>query len=167
MIESRILQAQFPNDGVLEWIGIRPARHAPMEERESLEAIADKGLAGDRTAAGRGGGKRQVTFIQAEHLPIIAALLKRDELDPMILRRNIVVSGINLTALRGRRFQIGEAIFLGTGPCAPCSKMEEDLGTGGYNAMRGHGGLTAKVLRGGFLRRGDAVRALPDESDSD
>lgn len=163
MIDSRVLQAQFPHDGVVEWIGIRPARHAPIEMLDEVGAIANFGLEGDRTAAGRGGGKRQVTLIQAEHLPIIASLVHLDALDPAVCRRNLVVRGINLTALRGRRFQIGEAVFLGTGPCAPCSKMEEALGTGGYNAMRGHGGLTARVLKGGIIRKGDAVRALPDE----
>lgn len=163
MIESRVLQAQFPHEGVVEWIGLRPSRHAPIEVRDEVLAIADKGLHGDRTAGGRGGGKRQVTLIQAEHVPVIAALLNRDPLDPQLFRRNLLVRGINLTALRGRRFQIGEAIFLGTGPCAPCSQMEEALGNGAYNAMRGHGGLTAKVLQGGVIRLGDAVRALPDD----
>ncbi|MEO0604644.1 MAG: MOSC domain-containing protein [Myxococcota bacterium] len=163
MIDSRTLQSQFPHDGTVEWIGIRPARHAPIEVLDEVAAIADKGLDGDRTAAGRGGGKRQVTLIQAEHLPIIGRLLRREAVDPAVTRRNLVVGGINLTALRGRRFQIGEAILLGTGPAAPCSKMEEALGTGAYNAMRGHGGLTAKVLVGGTIRKGDAVRALPDE----
>ena len=162
MIESRILKAQFPHDGVLEWIGIRPARHAPMEVLEEVVAVERKGLTGDRTAAGRGGGRRQITLIQAEHLPIIADLLKRASLEPAVCRRNLVVRGINLTALRGVRFRIGEAELLGTGPCAPCSKMEEALGTGGFNAMRGHGGLTAQVVVGGLLRRGDAVRALVD-----
>ncbi|MEM6925986.1 MAG: MOSC domain-containing protein, partial [Myxococcota bacterium] len=99
----------------------------------------------------------------AEHLPIIGSLLQRDGIDPAVTRRNLVVRGINLTALRGRKFRIGDAILLGTGPAAPCSKMEEALGTGAYNAMRGHGGLTAKVLVGGAIRRGDVVRALPDD----
>ncbi len=163
MIESRILQSRFPSEGQVEWIGIRPARHAPIEVLDEVTALMDLGLEGDRTAQGRGGGKRQVTLIQAEHLPIIGSLLNREPVDAAVCRRNLVIRGINLTALRGRRFQIGDAVLLGTGPCAPCSKMEEALGEGGYNAMRGHGGITAKVLVGGQIRRGDPVRALPGD----
>ena len=88
----------------------------------------------------------------------MAKILKTEEpIDPALLRRNIVVSGINLTSLRKQQFQIGEAILEGTGDCAPCSRMEENLGPGGYNAMRGHGGLTARVIQGGAVKKGDRV----------
>jgi MOSC domain-containing protein YiiM len=73
------------------------------------------------------------------------------------LRRNLVVAGCNLRALQGRRFTIGDVELEGTGECHPCSRMEEALGEGGYQAMRGHGGLNARILRGGTLRIGDAV----------
>ncbi|MBB6098982.1 MOSC domain-containing protein YiiM [Deinobacterium chartae] len=105
-----------------------------------------------------GPGKRNVTLIQAEHLPVIAALLGREQVTPDELRRNLVVSGINLLALKDRRFWVGEVLLEGTGACHPCSRMEEALGPGGYNAVRGHGGLTARVVRGGTLRLGDPVR---------
>lgn len=155
------LLATFPHAGRVEWIGVRPARRAAVEVIERVVAI-DGGLVGDHYA----GGKRQVTLLQAEHLPAIAVLLHgaapvgRFAVDPALLRRNLIVSGINLLALKGRRFAAGEAVLEGTGPCEPCSRMEEALGTGGYNAMRGHGGLTARVLRGGVIVVGDAVRAL-------
>lgn len=118
------------------------------------------GLVGDRYA-GRS-GKRAVTLVQAEHLPAIANLCGLDELDPAVLRRNIVVSGINLLALRGVRFRLGTALLEGTGPCAPCSKMERALGEGAYNALRGHGGLTARVLDIGYVAIDDLVEAVPD-----
>ncbi len=154
------LLANFPHAGRVEWIGIRPSRGEAMTSLLQVEAVADKGLAGDRTAAGRGGGSRQVTFLQAEHLPVLASFARREFVTPPELRRNIVVRGINLVALRDVRFRVGGAVLLGTGPCAPCSKMEAALGQGGLNAMRGHGGLTAKVLEGGPIAVGDEVVVL-------
>ena len=149
------LFAQFPRAGRVEWIGLRPARDVPMQEADSVRAEAGRGLAGDRYAGGS--GKRGVTLLQAEHLPAIAALSGRAEVAPTLLRRNLLVSGIPLVALKGRRFRVGEVLLEGTEPCDPCSRMEDALGPGGYNAMRGHGGLTARILAGGTLRVGDAV----------
>lgn len=128
---------------------------------EEATAIEGRGIEGDRVCLGPGGGKRQVTLIQSEHLPVIAALSGHAGIGPEATRRNLVVSGINLAALRTMRFAVGaEVILEGTGVCAPCSKMDETLGEGGFQAMRGHGGITARVVRGGVLRPGDTVRAL-------
>jgi MOSC domain-containing protein YiiM len=124
--------------------------------------IAGSGLEGD-IASARPAGKRQVSLIQSEHLPVIAALSGHEQVVPELLRRNLVVRGINLLALRSTRFRIGEALLEGTGTCDPCSKMERALGQGGYNAMRGHGGITARVLEGGRIALGAAVDfAAPD-----
>lgn len=153
-----------PQRGRLAWIGVRPERGAPMRELTTAEALAGFGLRGDRIAAGRGGSSRQVTLIQAEHLPVLAALTGRD-VTPPLLRRNLVVAGINLVALAKLRFAIGdEVILVGTGACAPCEKMEEALGAGGFQAMRGHGGITARIERGGTLRVGDVVRVLGEDA---
>ena len=73
------------------------------------------------------------------------------------MRRNVVVAGINLYALRHARFRVGDVLLEGTGICAPCASMEEALGPGGFNAMRGHGGITARVLEAGTIALGDAV----------
>lgn len=152
----RSLMENFPIAGRLEWIGLRPGRRAPLLAMNHVEVIADHGLAGDHKAT-RAGGKRQVTLIQREHLATVAQLLKREAIDPALLRRNLLVSGINLLALRGERFRIGEVVFEGTVPCEPCSRMEEVLGAGGYNAMRGHGGITARVVEGGVIAVGDSL----------
>ena len=149
------LMSRFPRAGRVEWLGVRPERDAPVEPRDSVEAVAGKGVVGDRYA-GRS-GSRGVTLLQAEHLPVIAALAGLETLDPAHLRRNVVVSGIPLIALKGRRFRVGDALLEGTGPCDPCSKMEAALGEGAYNAMRGHGGLCARIVEGGWIRLGDAV----------
>ncbi len=152
------LFAQFPRAGRLEWIGVRPARDVLMREVDAVEAIAGAGLLGDRYKSGS--GKRGVTLLQAEHLPVIAALAGKSEIHPMLLRRNLVVSGIPLIALKGRRFMLGDVLLEGTGPCDPCSRMEDTLGQGGYNAMRGMGGLCARILGAGTLRIGQSVVAL-------
>jgi MOSC domain-containing protein YiiM len=149
------LMARLPRAGRVHWIGLRPAREVAMREVEAVEAITGKGLVGDRYASAS--GKRGVTLIQAEHLPAVAALSGLEQVAPATLRRNIVVAGLPLLALKGVRFRIGEALLEGTGPCDPCSRMELALGEGGYNAMRGHGGITARVLEGGWIRLGDSV----------
>lgn len=154
------LMATLPRCGRVEWIGLRPQRDVPMDEVDAAVAVTGVGLLGDRYSAGS--GNRGITLIQAEHLPVIAALSGHGEVDPAILRRNIVVSGLPLIALKGRRFRIGEVVLEGTESCDPCSRMEAALGEGGYNAMRGHGGLCARIVEGGTIRRGDAVMAIAE-----
>ena len=152
------LMATLPRAGKVEWIGLRPARDEAMIATGTVEAVAGAGLVGDRYKGGS--GKRGITLIQAEHLPAIAALAQRPDLTPALLRRNVVVSGIPLIALKQRRFRIGTAVFEGTEECDPCSRMEDALGQGGYNAMRGHGGLCARIVEGGTFGLGDALEAL-------
>lgn len=154
------LMATLPRPGRVEWIGVRPARGQAVEATDAVIAVAGGGLQGDRYAGGS--GKRGVTLIQAEHLPVIAALAGLDAVAPTLLRRNVVVSGLPLVALEGRRFRIGDVLLEGTEPCDPCSMMEAALGPGGYNAMRGHGGLCARILEGGTFRRGDALVVVAD-----
>ena len=154
-----ILMAQFPRAGKLEWIGIRAERRAPVASAVHVEAIAGYGLAGDHYAS-KSDGKRQVTLIQAEHLEVVAKILGKFEVRADAVRRNLLVSGINLYALRDLKFRIGGVVLEGSGPCDPCSRMEEVLGIGGYNAMRGHGGITARIVEGGVLGVGESVEPL-------
>ena len=146
-----------PQTGRLEWIGIRPGKKQALTESKSVRMEQGSGLEGDRFR-GSVSGKRQVTLIQQEHLDVVARILGKSEILPELLRRNIVVSGINLLALKHQQFQVGEVLLETTGICAPCSRMEENLGAGGYNTMRGHGGITAKILQGGQIKIGDVVR---------
>lgn len=145
----------LPQRGTVEWIGLRPARRATPVSVDAVEARPGLGLDGDHYASQ--GGKRQVTLIQAEHLEAIASMLHRGAIDPAALRRNVVIRGINLLALKDRRFRVGQAVLEFTGLCHPCSRMEAALGPGGYNSLRGHGGITASVLEGGPIHIGDAV----------
>lgn len=153
MIAIGELTARFPRPGRLAWIGLRPARRAPVEAVEAAEVTA-RGLDGDHAPE----GKRALTLIQAEHLAVIAAFLGHASVPPELLRRNLVVAGLNLAALRNRRVAVGGAVVEITGPCPPCSRMEEALGEGGYNAVRGHGGWYAAVVAPGPVAVGDQAR---------
>jgi MOSC domain-containing protein YiiM len=153
------LMRTLPRSGRVRWIGLRPRRDVPMQAVDSVLATP-AGLDGDRY--GKAGGKRGITLIQAEHLPVIAALAGLHGVEPATLRRNVVVEGLPLVALKGRRFRIGDVLCEGTGDCDPCSRMEAALGAGGFNAMRGHGGLTARIVEGGRIRVGDRVEPLDD-----
>ena len=160
MSDLKEMIARVPRPGRLEWIGLRPERRAALRPVETAELLVG-GLDGDHGRA----GKRAVTLVQSEHLAPIGSFLGRSPVDPGELRRNLVVSGLNLASLKGRRLQIGTAELRVTVICAPCSRMEEAFGPGGYAAVRGHGGWCAEVLRPGRIALGDAVRALGDQSE--
>lgn len=175
MSDLRELSRHFPRAGRLEAVYLRPARDAPVHTVNEANALAGRGLEGDRSAASRPsaptGHRRQVTLLQAEHLPLMARWLGLASLDAARLRRNLVVSGLNLLAARALfadrplHLHLGdEVVLLVTGPCDPCSKMEAELGPGAWNVMRGHGGLTARVLRGGLVRVGAEVTVRPGDA---
>jgi MOSC domain-containing protein YiiM len=145
--------------GRVEMIIVRSAPRDPTRSVSRTQALARIGLADDRL--GRKGeaelSTRQVTLIQHEHLAVIAALARVPAVDPLRLRRNLVVSGINLVALKNQRLRVGEALLEIVGPCQPCSRMEDEIGPGGYAAMRGHGGMTARVLETGWIEVGSLL----------
>lgn len=149
----------FAHPGRIDWIGIRPVRRGAIHEMDAIDVTTEKGIIGDHYSGTS--GKRHVTLIQAEHLPVIASYVDMENVTPDLLRRNIMVSGLNLLALKDHKIRIGEEVILQiTGACHPCSRMEQNLGPGGYNAVRGHGGLTARVLQNGTIRVGDPVIVL-------
>ena len=157
------LIAEVPQRGRVRWIGVRPERAAPMIELAAVEARLQAGLTGDRARPGVRNA-RQVTLIQWEHLAVISSLLDRPHEQPILpadLRRNIVVSGLNLFSLKGRQFRIGQAIFETTGWCQPCARLQHNLGPGTFQAVRGHGGITARVLQNGIIRLDDSVSVEP------
>jgi MOSC domain-containing protein YiiM len=162
---QRLLDAPV-RPGRLLWIGLRTARRGPVVEAASVRLSPEDGLSGDRYG-GRAGGKRQVTLIAREDLEAVAAFLGRGQVSPLQLRRNLLTEGINLLALKQRFVTVGDAVLEITGECHPCSRMEEELGPGGYNALRGRGGLTARVVRAGEIRVGDAVTRLQGPGGAD
>jgi MOSC domain-containing protein YiiM len=153
------LFGNFIQSGKVVWIGIRLHTAEPMQVVEETYAQIG-GLLNDRSNKGNADSKRQVTLIQQEHIQAVASFLGKGNISPSLARRNIVVQGINLNALKGKQFKMGDAILEMTGFCYPCSRMEERLGKGGFNAMRGHGGITCRVIKEGKIKVGDEVIPL-------
>ena len=87
----------IPQEGKIEWIGIRPKRMAKVYYVSEVLANPDTGLEGDHFRKSST-GKRQVTLIQQKHLEVEARILSKSKIPPELLRRNILVSGINLLA---------------------------------------------------------------------
>jgi MOSC domain-containing protein YiiM len=154
------LLTTMETSGCVQWIGFADTSRGEIRNHTQATLIEAGGIEGDHHCRPGRGSKRQVTLIQAEHLPFVATLLGREQIAPELLRRNILVSGINLAALRHQRFAIGDAVLRGSASCPPCSRMEENLGPGGYAAMLGHGGICAVVEQGGTIEVGSAVRGL-------
>ncbi len=149
----------MPQVGTIHWIGLRTAKKGSVTPVPRAMITLDQGLVGDHFS-GKPGAKRQVTLIQQEHFAVMASMLGVSEILPELFRRNIVISGINLNAMRDCQFQIGDAILEGSGPCAPCSMIEKTFGPGAYNISRGHSGITARVIKAGEIWVGCRVKFL-------
>jgi len=145
--------------GQVVWIGLRPTRRQPVVEVEQVEAILARGLRGDRAAA-RFNPVRQVTLVDEAQVAAVAGKLGIAAIAPGLMRRNLLVRGLDLSLLLGSTLQVGTALLEVTGPCDPCQRMEEALGAGGFDAMQNAGGLTARVVAAGWIRLGDAIRPL-------
>jgi hypothetical protein len=165
----RDLVKRFRAEGQVEAIVLRPERQQLAHFVSEVQAEPGLGLIGDRRSqvmrVGLEVRKRELTMFQSEHLPVVAGWCGLESLEATRLRRNLVLSGINLLAMRSPfpdlrlEWQIGEHVCLEvTGSCDPCSRMESELGLGGYNALRGHGGVTARLLVGGMICVGDRVQ---------
>jgi hypothetical protein len=149
--------------GQVEAIHISRAAGAPMAAMESVEALADSGLAGDRYLTGVGfysarprtDGGRELTLIEAETLATLAAehgltLTAADS------RRNLTTRGLRLTELIGRHFQIGDVVCEGVDHCSPCQHLVEVTGRPVLEPLVGRGGIRARICRR-WLRVSDAI----------
>lgn len=161
MPQSSKFKKYFPRHGKIEWIGIRGPSDEQITSVCSAELVRDLGIVGDKECSNPG-SNRQVTLVQHEYFAVIASFLGGKSVTPYHLRRNIVVSGLNLAVLSGYRVGINEVVIQVTGNCAPCAKLERTLGYGGYNAVCNHGGVTAVVLKGGKIGTGDEVEVFVD-----
>jgi hypothetical protein len=147
--------------GRVEALALAPAAEAPMRLVDQAMARAGRGLEGDRYAAGAGtfsdarARGHDLTLIEAEALDDL--VLPSGALAPEAARRNVVTRGIDLDALVGRRFRVGEVVCAGRRPCEPCAHLERLTEPGTLRGLVHRGGLRADVLTGGTIRLGDPV----------
>ena len=128
-----------------------PARH-PMIECAEVQCLAGRGIEGDRFLDFKADYKGQVTFFSNEVYEEVCAKFDVRDKPASAFRRNIVVEGADLNALIGREFEVQGVRFLGTQESAPCHWMNAAFAPGAEEALKGRGGLRAKVLSDGVLR---------------
>lgn len=143
-------------DGVIE---------VPTTDADHVEAVADKGIVGDRFFGKAAHMDAAVTLLAVEALEAVAADLGVAPFDPLLPRRNVVVRGAQLAPLQGVEFTLesqGALVRLRGGrPANPCAWMDRVLAPGAHAALRGRGGLRCRVLSNGILHRGPAVLRSP------
>ena len=134
---------------------------APTHDVAQVEARAGLGLVGDRYYAVAAHFEAQATFIAAEVFRAVVDEFNLTGASPALMRRNIVTEGINLNQLLGHEFELefehGAVRFAGTKPCSPCGWMDAALAPGAWRFLKGRGGLRARVLSDGIVRKGPAI----------
>jgi MOSC domain-containing protein YiiM len=154
-----------PEVGVVELVAVAADAEGRMKTLPSAEALAGRGLRGDRYARGAGtfsdpsGRGYDLTLVEAEALEELAA--RGVDLAPADARRNLVVRGVALDGLIGRRFRVGEVECFGQRHCEPCAHLERLTRPGVLRGLVHQGGLRADVLSDGEIRVEDEVEALP------
>ena len=126
----------------------------PVNSVERAECVAGKGLVGDRYYDLDDGHKGQVTFFSEEVVEAARDHFEVPDFCPSAFRRNVLVRGVDLPALVGREFVLGDVRFEGSEECRPCYWMDEALAPGAEEFLAGRGGLRARILRSGTLERG-------------
>ena len=132
--------------------GLTPDTHPTIEVAEA-ECVAGQGIRGDRFFGYREDFKGQVTFFDASVFNALRTGLNLANARPEGTRRNIFVSGVNLDELIGREFELQGVKFAGTEEASPCEWMDRVLGAGAREWLQGRGGLRARILTDGVVRR--------------
>lgn len=131
-----------------------PPGQAAMVEVDQVQCVAGKGLVGDRFFNYKEDYKGQVTFFAHEVYERLCTQFGVNDRPPSVFRRNLITTGTDLNALIGREFELQGVRFFGTQECTPCYWMNQAFAEGAETAMKGHGGLRARILSDGILRRG-------------
>lgn len=131
----------------------KPAGDTPMEEVAEVECVAGMGLKGDRYFGFKEDYKGQATFFSEEVYERLCEQMQVGDKDPSVFRRNIIVRGVDLNSLIGTEFEVQGVRFIGTQEAAPCYWMNQAFGEGAEQKLKGNGGLRARILSDGVLRR--------------
>ena len=131
----------------------RPPGQNPILEVESVECVVGKGLVGDRYCGEKTDFKGQITFFALEVHRQLCEKFGQPDTPPSVYRRNVITEGLDLKRLVGMEFEIQGVRFLGTEECKPCYWMDQAVAPGAEDAMQRRGGLRAKILTTGVLRR--------------
>jgi MOSC domain-containing protein YiiM len=137
----------------------QPAGKHPILSVPSVECVAGHGIRGDRYFDYKPDYKGQITFFSAEIYDELCASflpLAGAHPEPSAFRRNVITRGIDLNTLIGQEFTFQNIRFLGSAECSPCHWMDQAFAPGAHAALKGRGGLRAKILTDGFLRTGPA-----------
>ncbi len=132
--------------------GREPDAH-PVLELMEVECVAGKGLVGDRYYGYEENYKGQITFFAWDVYQDLCRQLSVFDRDPSVLRRNVVVEGMNLNGLVNSEFTLQGVTFFGVEECSPCYWMERAFAPGAEETLKGRGGLRARILTNGRLRR--------------
>ncbi len=127
-----------------------------MEERDSIECVAGKGIIGDRYFDHKENYKGQLTFFSEEVFLDLREKFPEVDRDPSVFRRNVLVSGIDLNKLIGQRFSVGDLEMEGVEEASPCYWMNQAYCEGAEEALRGRGGLRVRFLTDGAMQVGSA-----------
>jgi hypothetical protein len=130
-----------------------PAGDHPTIEVETLDLVAGRGVRGDRFFDYAPDYKGQITFFSLEVFDALRRELDLKDARPEQARRNVLISGVELNRLVNVIFILQGIRFMGTEECRPCYWMDGAVGAGANAWMRGHGGLRARILSDGILRR--------------
>lgn len=130
-----------------------PGEHS-MVEVAGVECVAGKGLMGDRFFGYKEDYKGQATFFAMEVHEELCRILGVHNRPPSVFRRNILTRGVDLNGLIGKRFELQGVGFEGVSECTPCYWMDQAFGPGAEAALKGRGGLRARILTDGLLRAG-------------
>ena len=133
----------------------RPAGRHPLLAVPEIRCLAGRGIEGDRFLDFKTDYQGQITFFAWETYADLCARfgVATDERDPGVFRRNVVTRGLELAGLVGREFELQGVRFAGVTECTPCYWMDRAFAPGAEAALRGRGGLRARILTDGVLRR--------------